>query len=476
MKSKTAYLVALVAVAALSQACTTASNQPLFFEAGALDSNAYVRKVDQFVVIMDGSMSMANRMHSQRKIGIAGDFLTAANGTLPDLGFEAGLRAFGRGLCDSKGKTLSIVEFSDYISAAYGDGITRVRCPGGSSPLNLALDAARSDLASTNRPTAIIIVSDGLHMGAHEIAAAEALKSAFGDSLDVYAVQVGDSTKGRKLLEQVVAAGGDGYVRAAHELVSAEAMAAWVTDVFLHPDDDGDGVANHLDRCPDTPKNVTVDAAGCPVDSDGDGVPDYLDTCPDTPAGVKVNADGCPIDSDGDGVPDASDLCPETPQGTTVDAKGCPIDTDGDGVPDNLDTCPGTPRGVPVDDKGCPLAGITVAGDTWSVEGKVLFALNKAILTPEALELLGKVATFLQKNPQYVVEIQGHTDSTGPMAWNMQLSEMRAAAVKENLIQRGIDGGRLTTRGLGPNEPVAPNNTAEGRAKNRRVDFKPSER
>ncbi|HSN57700.1 MAG TPA: OmpA family protein, partial [Candidatus Sulfomarinibacteraceae bacterium] len=197
--------------------------------------------------------------------------------------------------------------------------------------------------------------------------------------------------------------------------------------------------------------------------------------CPGTPAGVKVNADGCPIDSDGDGVPDARDLCPDTPRGMAVDANGCP-DTDGDGVPDNLDKCPGTQRGVPVDEAGCPLAGITVGTDGWSVEGKVLFALNKATLTPEAMDLLGRVAAFLQKNPRYVVEIQGHTDSTGPMDWNMRLSEMRAAAVKENLVQRGVDAGRLTTRGFGPNEPIAPNNTAEGRAKNRRVDFKPTER
>ena len=475
MKLRPAYLVIVVVAAAFAQGCTTASNQPLFFEADTLDADAYVRKVDQFVIIADASMSMADLAHGQRKIGVAGDFLSAANQTLPDLGFEAGLRTFGRGLCDSRGKTLSIVEFSDYISSAFGDGVTRVRCPGGYSPLNLALDAAGDDLEARDRATAIIVVSDGLHMGANEIAAAEALKSAFGDNLIIYAVQVGDSKKGRTLLEQVVAAGGGGYLKPAHELASADAMATWVTDVFLYPDDDGDGVANHIDRCPDTPKGVTVDAEGCPVDSDGDGVPDYLDKCPGTPAGVKVNADGCPIDSDGDGVPDARDLCPDTPRGMAVDANGCP-DTDGDGVPDNLDKCPGTQRGVPVDEAGCPLAGITVGTDGWSVEGKVLFALNKATLTPEAMDLLGRVAAFLQKNPRYVVEIQGHTDSTGPMDWNMRLSEMRAAAVKENLVQRGVDAGRLTTRGFGPNEPIAPNNTAEGRAKNRRVDFKPTER
>jgi OOP family OmpA-OmpF porin len=312
-------------------------------------------------------------------------------------------------------------------------------------------------------------------MGKKEVAAAQSLKAAFGDAITIYAVQIGDSGKGHRLLEQVVAAGGEGYVKSDVDLMSSDAMAAFVVDVFLWPDDDGDGVRNALDKCPDTPKGVKVDSDGCPIDSDGDGVPDYLDECPDTPTGTKVDAKGCPLDSDGDGVPDTKDLCPDTPKGMAVDANGCP-DTDGDGVPDNLDKCPGTPRGVPVDDRGCPLAGIEVAGNEWFVRGKILFAMNKATLSPEAQELLIRVATFLNKNTQYMLEVQGNTDNTGPVAWNMELSKKRADAVKDFLVKNGVSEGRLTTKGFGPNEPIAPNNTAEGRAKNRRVDFAPSER
>ena len=122
--------------------------------------------------------------------------------------------------------------------------------------------------------------------------------------------------------------------KAAAERIKA-AMEQFVADVFLWPDADGDGVPDHLDTCPDTPKGVEVDAEGCPIDSDGDGVPDYLDRCPGTPAGVEV------------------------------DTNGCPVDSDGDGVPDHLDKCPGTPVGVPVDGTGCPITGIEVAGDEW---------------------------------------------------------------------------------------------------------------
>jgi hypothetical protein len=132
----------------------------------------------------------------------------------------------------------------------------------------------------------------------------------------------------------------------------------------LIPDSDGDGVNDALDECPDTPPGTTVAANGCP-DSDGDGVDDAIDRCPDTPAGASVNLDGCSneqLDSDDDGVNDDLDLCPNTPPGTTVDEIGCPlpIDSDGDGVSDALDLCPGTPAETAVDAEGCPLPDFTV--------------------------------------------------------------------------------------------------------------------
>jgi len=474
MKRTVLYCVMIFAAAVLAQACAS-SHPALTFEPGSIDTGKYVRKVDQFVIVADGSLSMSDRSHGQRKLGISENLMVSLNQTIPSLQYEGGLRTFGRGLCKSEGKTVSIIEFGNYIGSTFGDGVARYQCANGSSPLNLALDAAGADMSNHDAPSAVVIISDGLDMGKKDVAAAEALKSAFGDNLTIYAIQVGHTEKGRALLEKVAAAGG-GYVKSASELTSSTAMADFVVDAFLWPDDDGDGVPNHLDKCPDTPKNVKVDAQGCPLDTDGDGVPDYLDKCPGTPKGVAVDAAGCPIDSDGDGVPDSLDKCPGTPKGVKVDAAGCPIDSDGDGVPDYLDKCPGTPRGVPVDKTGCPIKGIEVMGNEWMVRGKVLFALNKATIRPEAAEVLLKVAGFLKKNPQYAVEIQGNTDNTGAMAWNMQLSQMRADAVKAYLVSNGVAGGMLTTKAFGPNEPIAPNNTAEGRAKNRRVDFKPTER
>jgi len=226
-------------------------------------------------------------------------------------------------------------------------------------------------------------------------------------------------------------------------------------------DSDGDGVPDHKDKCPGTLPGVKVDINGCPLDSDGDGVPDHRDKCPGTPPGVKVDINGCPLDSDGDGVPDHKDKCPNTPAGVKVDTSGCPLDSDGDGVYDYLDKCPGTPKGATVNERGC-----------WAFGGNVFFDVDKWNIKPEAYSLVSEAANILKENPEMRIEIQGHTDSTGPEAYNQTLSEKRANAIMEYLVNKGIDSGRLEVKGYGESDPIGSNETAEGRQKNRRVRFK----
>jgi outer membrane protein OmpA-like peptidoglycan-associated protein len=242
-------------------------------------------------------------------------------------------------------------------------------------------------------------------------------------------------------------------------------------------DADGDGVWDGIDQCPNTPKGATVNAKGCPTDTDGDGVWDGIDQCPDTPKGAVVDAKGCPTDSDGDGVWDGIDQCPNTPKGATVDATGCPVDSDGDGVWDGIDRCPGTPAGAKVDASGCPIEVTekeTELLDTGMIRLQgVNFETAKADLLPESFPILDQVGPILVKWPQLQIEIGGHCDSRGSDAYNLTLSDARAASVRTYLTTKftGIDAGQLTSKGYGESKPVAPNTNALNMAKNRRVEF-----
>lgn len=282
-------------------------------------------------------------------------------------------------------------------------------------------------------------------------------------------------------------------------------------------DTDNDGVSDKNDKCPQTPVGVKVDSDGCAKDSDKDGIPDHEDSCPKV-AGI-AQFKGCP-DTDGDGIQDSEDACPEVKG--VASAKGCPDadgdgivdseddcvdiagieafkgcpDTDGDGIKDSEDDCPNV-KG-PAENKGCPDTdgdGIldkndkcpTVVGvasnngcpeikeETKEIFRKALkgvqFESGKDIIKSSSYDILHNVATIMKENPSYKLRIDGHTDSQGDDAANMQLSKDRAASVKKYLVEDGVEASRLSAFGYGETKPKATNDTAAGRAENRRVEF-----
>ena len=206
-----------------------------------------------------------------------------------------------------------------------------------------------------------------------------------------------------------------------------------------------------------------------PVDTDGDGVTDDLDKCPGTPAGTPVDSSGCPLpqDDDGDGVINENDKCPGTPPGKKVDAVGCEIDgdDDGDGILNSVDQCPDSPKGARVNNVGCPF------DRTLLLQG-VKFETNKDTLLPESLPILENAIATLKRYPEVNIEVQGHTDSRGSDAYNMDLSARRAATVLKYLKDGGVTN-QLTSRGYGESDPIASNDTDEGRQQNRRVILYP---
>jgi OmpA-OmpF porin, OOP family len=253
-------------------------------------------------------------------------------------------------------------------------------------------------------------------------------------------------------------------------------------------DRDGDGIPDNLDKCPDEPENYNgfEDADGCPddPDTDGDGIPDSRDQCvliPEDKDGYQ-DSDGCPDrDNDLDTIPDEKDKdpvtgksCanePEDPDGFE-DADGCPDpDNDKDTVLDLDDQCPNEPG--PVDNKGCPKKpSLVVVTDT---EIKILqqihFQFDKDKIRPESFKILDAVVEALHSYPKIKIEIQGHTDNKGSPVYNKALSERRAAAVRKYLTSKGVDSDRLTSHGYGMERPIVSNDTDQGRALNRRVQF-----
>jgi hypothetical protein len=221
-------------------------------------------------------------------------------------------------------------------------------------------------------------------------------------------------------------------------------------------DTDGDGVPNGLDVCPDTPRMAKVDDLGCPLDTDGDGVDDYLDQCPDTPKLTKVDVKGCPVEAE-EGSKTHWVCCHE------VLSDGTPVefDTDRDGVLDFMDQCLGTPRGARVDEGGC-----------WT-SGEIYFAEGQWEILDGYRPLLDDIVAALEKDPNLKLKIHGHSDNRGSEASQRALSEKRANAVRQYMIQKGIALDRLYTKGLGAGEPVSNNATSEGRAKNRRANLIP---
>jgi OOP family OmpA-OmpF porin len=240
----------------------------------------------------------------------------------------------------------------------------------------------------------------------------------------------------------------------------------------MEMDSDGDGVYDSKDKCAATPRGAIVDKDGCPLDSDKDGVFDGIDKCPNTLAGVKVDAFGCPpeeADSDGDGVPNSRDKCPNTPMGVKVNEIGCPIDDDGDGVLNDKDECPGTPKGTEVDEKGCPKVG--------RLEEKITLHINYAPASYEpdapAKTQLDSVADKMKLFPDLRIEVRGYTDDRNTEDFNNVLGQRRADGVKDYLIGKGIEAGRVVAKGYGedPQYFIGDNNTAEGRLMNRRVQI-----
>ena len=403
-------------------------------EAAGQIEGKLVPKVDNFIFLIDlsGSMFLTKQGKVPAKAKLVKDFLAAINRGIPELGYVGAIQTFPPSKTVLGPQRYTRYTFENAIQGLPEKG----KIFGNQTPLGkgiIGLDSVLRDMPPGK--TAIVIFSDGEeNLDLDALKAQKKLMMQYPD-ISFHTVSFADEAAGRATLEEL-SSGGDGIAVDGRKLLAdAVLLDHFAEDVFYRveapADSDGDGVVDELDACPDTPEGVTVDAKGCPLDSDGDGVPDYMDRCPDTPATVIVHSDGCPVDSDGDGVPDYLDRCPNTPEGATVNEVGC-----------------------------------------WAFRATALFNTNSSYIMGSAYPLLDEVVTILKNDPEMKLEIQGHADNTGTPEYNLWLSERRANRVMDYMVSKGIDPDRLTAKGYGSTQPVVSNDTAEGRARNRRVELK----
>jgi OOP family OmpA-OmpF porin len=183
---------------------------------------------------------------------------------------------------------------------------------------------------------------------------------------------------------------------------------------------------------------------------------------------TRTLSDGTTVGSDGMAEFVSTVFLEKAPPKPAPKPKPKPVDrdSDGDGVLDSLDKCPDTPRGIKVDSNGCPVPIPEKVSITLLVE----FDFDKATVKPQYHNDLEKVANFLKAYPKTTATLEGHTDSIGTDEYNQKLSQRRAASVKQYLVDMfGIDAARLTAVGFGETQPVASNETAESRQRNRRI-------
>ncbi|MFT7519480.1 MAG: outer membrane protein OmpA-like peptidoglycan-associated protein [Kiritimatiellia bacterium] len=202
-----------------------------------------------------------------------------------------------------------------------------------------------------------------------------------------------------------------------------------------------------LDQCPRVREDVDgyQDDDGCPdPDNDGDGLPDLTDECPDETGSRERQ--GCPnMDHDGDGVADANDRCPAQKENHNdyLDQDGCP---------------------------DSPPTRVTVTQQRIEPKERIVFGSGSDQITA-GRAVLDDVYKVLTDAPDMKLRIEGHTDAEGSEANNLALSKRRAKAILNYLVRKGINAGRLHADGFGETRPIDTNRTTRGRQKNRRVEF-----
>lgn len=344
----------------------------------AVAAENYVRKVDNFFILVDRSGSMDEKYvgTKDKKIVLAKALLERMNAMIPELGYQGAL--------NTAAPAGELQALEAYTNAGYGASLAKIPTVIGSNPtpLGVGLAGLEPALQGAVGRSAIIVVSDGQeNTGEGSVKVAAALAEKYG--VCFHTISFADTVNGNQpLLDAITALKQPcGVGASAAQLADDAALQKFVKDVFYD------------------------DAA----------------------------VDPCSLDDDADGVNNCIDKCPDTIKGLAVDAAGCPIDD--------------------------------------IVTLKINFDFDKSDIKPQYHQELADFASYMRQQQSFtVVEIAGHTDSVGSDEYNQKLSERRAKAVRDYLVNElGMDDKLFSAVGYGESKPIATNDTDAGRAENRRI-------
>ena len=400
------------------------------------------RKIDNFLVILDLSGSMSNLYKGISKFEFEKKILAGMNETLPDINVKSAIRSFGKTLWTFEKSFMIAYGVADYSKKDFGEALEKIEGGYGNSVLAGAINSAKEDLISLQGETSIIIFSDGVDMNNMPLEAAEEMKKQYGENVCFYTVLIGNDAKGGDFLNNIARIGGSGFFEKGDNLTSQKGMQNFVEKAFFPiRDNDGDGVYNNVDKCPETPKNVKVDSRGCRK------IPKNFVLLLKSPDGTtgkimvsnekgtrKLERAGYVI-----GMDDTNEM-PESPFELEEKAIHEFFQKTMDAQPER------------------PITFI------------LYFQTNSVKLTKESEEELRKVLPALKKREVPNVEITGHADRAGNEDYNHKLALKRAFAIRGLLVKEGIDTNLIEVDSHGENNPLVDTPDGVREPRNRRVE------
>ncbi|MEA3471670.1 MAG: OmpA family protein [Thermodesulfobacteriota bacterium] len=457
-----------------------------------LQDGKYVKKVDNLLIIIDESSSMSDSYMKKTKFAVAKNVIDNINRCLPEMELKIGLRNFGRNVSPFKEETALLYGLTDFDRKEFGDVVKKLEKGMGRSAMIFAINGAAEDLKEAAGGIAVVIVSDWKNSEEFSIKAAENMKNLYGDRICIYTIMVGENEDGKKRMEEVAKAGYCGFPKNSVQLASGRQMAGFIKKVFLKKAPPKVEVVKETPPPVEEPAPVFVEQvmftatlkADVLFDFDSaelkpgaeeelDRITTTLSNYPEISIRIEGHTDSRGSESYNQGLSERRAVAVKNALVQTgidpsrIEAIGLGesqlISTD-DALNRrvNIVTVP-IPAEEPIPS---PPAESKKAAFTATLKSDVLFDFDSADLKPGAGKDLDSIATALHNYPETLIRIEGHTDSLGPDAYNKYLSEKRAAAVKDALVQMGIDPARIEAIGLGESKLISPKHSL-----NRRVNI-----